>query len=69
MEKGFSANLHDLLRDLRERDRRDQSRLLSPLERAPGALELDTSKLSLEEAVAAIIAWYGERVGVVPGGS
>lgn len=58
MEKGFSATLDDLLRDLAERDRRDQSRLLAPLERAHGALELDTSEMSLDEAVATVIAWY-----------
>jgi cytidylate kinase len=61
IEKGFSANLHDLLRDLRERDRRDQSRLLAPLRRASGARELDTSEMTLEEAVATVIAWYREQ--------
>jgi cytidylate kinase len=61
MEKGFSANLHDLLRDLRERDKRDQSRLLAPLEKAPGARELDTSNMSLEEAVSTVVAWYREQ--------
>jgi cytidylate kinase len=61
MEKGFSANLHDLLRDLRERDRRDQSRLLAPLQKAPGARELDTSNMSLEEAVVTVVGWYREQ--------
>ena len=61
MGKGFSANLHDLLRDLRERDQRDQSRLLAPLQKAPGARELDTSEINLEEAVATVVAWYREQ--------
>jgi len=61
IEKGFSANLHDLLRDLRDRDRRDQSRLLAPLQKAPGARELDTSEMTLEGAVATVTAWYREQ--------
>jgi len=61
MAKGFSANLDDLLRDLRERDRRDQSRLLAPLQKAPGARELDTSDMTQDEAVSTVIAWYREQ--------
>jgi len=61
MEKGFSANLLDLLRDLRERDQRDQSRLLAPLQKAAGARELDTSHMSLEEAVRTVVGWYREQ--------
>ena len=61
IEKGFSANLPDLLRDLRERDERDRSRAVAPLRPAADARELDSSSLTVEEVVAVILDWYRER--------
>ena len=43
----------DVIRELRERDRRDRSRADSPLKPAPDAVLLDSTNLTLEEAVAA----------------
>lgn len=60
MQKGFSANMDDLLRDLRERDARDTNRAAAPLKRAADARTLDTSGLSIDQAVEQIIGWYGE---------
>jgi CMP/dCMP kinase len=40
--------------DVIERDRRDTEREHSPLARAPGAVELDTTGLSIDEVVARI---------------
>jgi 3-phosphoshikimate 1-carboxyvinyltransferase len=51
MEKGISANIVALLLDIRMRDERDTQRSASPLQQAPGARLLDTTALSIDEAV------------------
>jgi cytidylate kinase len=43
----------DVIRDLRERDRRDRNRVDSPLKPAEDAVLLDSTNMTLEEAVAA----------------
>ena len=58
IQKGFSASMEDLLRDLRERDARDTSRAAAPLKPAADAKTLDTSGLSIDQAVGQIIGWY-----------
>lgn len=57
IEKGFSANIADLLRDLRERDARDSARLAAPLKAAKDAHVLDSSLLSVEQVVEQVLAW------------
>jgi len=56
--KGFSANMLDLLKDLRERDARDSNRAIAPLKPAEGAHILDTSDMTADEAVAQVLQWY-----------
>jgi cytidylate kinase len=58
IQKGFSANMEDLLRDLRERDARDSNRVAAPLKPAVDAKTLDTSGLSVDETVEEIIGWF-----------
>jgi cytidylate kinase len=58
MEKGYSANVHDLLLDLRERDERDRTRAVAPLVAADDAFDLDTSDLGIDQVVAQVLAWY-----------
>jgi CMP/dCMP kinase len=58
IQKGFSANIDDLLRDLRERDERDSQRAAAPLKPAADAKLLDTSALSVDEAVDQVVQWY-----------
>ena len=58
IQKGFSANMEDLLRDLRERDARDSNRAAAPLKPAVDAKTLDTSGLSIDQAVGQIIGWF-----------
>ena len=58
--KGFPANIFDLLQDLRERDARDTNRAVAPLKPAEGAHVLDTSSMTIETAVAQVLAWYRE---------
>lgn len=59
IDKGFSANIDDLLKDLIERDSRDASRAAAPLKPAEGASLLDTSDMTAQEAIEQIIEWYG----------
>lgn len=54
--KGHKVSLDEVLADLRERDRRDSTRADAPMKAADDALQLDTTSLSIEEAVAAAVA-------------
>jgi cytidylate kinase len=56
--KGISAKLSDLLQDLQERDARDSSRGFAPLVIADGAKVLETSDLSIDQAVKTVLDWY-----------
>ena len=58
IDKGFSANIEDLSRDLKERDERDMSRSSAPLKPAEGAYHLDTSDMTADEAVQQVLSWY-----------
>jgi cytidylate kinase len=61
IEKGFSAKLSDLSRDLAERDARDMQRAEAPLKPAEGALVLDSTQLTIDETVAAVLEAYRRR--------
>jgi cytidylate kinase len=52
-EKGIAQTATAVAAEMRDRDRRDQTRAASPLEPAPDAHVLDTSSLTLEEVIAA----------------
>ena len=58
IDKGFSANIEDLSRDLKERDERDMRRSSAPLKPAEGAYHLDTSDMTADEAVQQVLSWY-----------
>jgi 3-phosphoshikimate 1-carboxyvinyltransferase len=60
IEKGFSANLADLLQDLRQRDERDSQRSVAPLRQEADAKLLDTTHLTIEQAVNQVLAWAAE---------
>ncbi|MBI1889747.1 MAG: (d)CMP kinase [Burkholderiales bacterium] len=60
IEKGFSASMEDLLKDLRERDERDANRKIAPLKPAEGAHVLDTSSMTADEAVEQVLKWYAD---------
>lgn len=60
IEKGISANLRALSRDLQERDARDANRAVAPLVPAPDSQVLDSSALSVETVVEQILKQYGE---------
>lgn len=52
----------EVIRDLRERDQRDRNRADSPLRPAADAVLLDSTKMTLEEAVSAAEAIVKERL-------
>ncbi|MEX3606352.1 MAG: (d)CMP kinase [Burkholderia sp.] len=60
MQKGFSASIEELLQDLRERDARDSNRAAAPLKPAEDAKLLDTSSLTIEQAVEQVLVWCRE---------
>lgn len=51
IEKGINANMQSILQDIYERDTRDSNRDISPLKQQVDAKLLDTTFLSIEEAV------------------
>jgi cytidylate kinase len=61
IEKGISANLRALSRDLAERDARDANRPVAPLVPAPDSQVLDSSALSIDEVAERILSLYRER--------
>lgn len=61
MEKGLSATIPTLLRDIRERDARDSARAVAPLEPAEDAIEVDTTELSIEQVVDRVLLLWQER--------
>ena len=63
IEKGFSAKLDDLLRDLEERDARDVSREHAPLRAAEGAVTIDSTHLDIGATVDEVLAAWRRRAG------
>ena len=61
IDKGFSAKLADILQDLEDRDARDAARPVAPLRQEPDARLLETSALTIEQAVAQVLDWFANR--------
>jgi len=62
-DRGQSADLSALVRELEERDRRDSERAHAPLRPAEDAKVLDTTGLGIDEVVARVLGLYRERSG------
>jgi cytidylate kinase len=60
-EKGMYAKMQDVVEELGRRDARDASRPVAPLRHYPDAFFLDTSTLSVDEAVGQVLGWWRER--------
>lgn len=54
-EKGVECNLEEIAKDIEERDYRDMNRDISPLKQADDAVLVDSSEMTIEEVVKAII--------------
>ncbi len=59
IDKGMSVSIDTLLQDLRERDARDSARAVAPLQKCADAELLDTTAMTVDEAV----TWVVERAG------
>ncbi|MEP6678707.1 MAG: (d)CMP kinase [Betaproteobacteria bacterium] len=59
--KGISVTLDGLLRDIRERDARDSARAIAPLVPAADAVILDTTGLSIDAAIGAVLDLHRVR--------
>ncbi len=62
-EKGMSAIMSDVVKELRARDERDMSRPVAPLKHYPDAYLLDTTGISAVDAVQKILTWAQKSVG------
>ena len=66
IDKGNSANLAALSRDLEERDRRDAAREVAPLKPANDAASVDSSDLTVDQVVHRVLELYRERTSGKP---
>ena len=62
--KGISVTLDSLLRDIRERDARDSARATAPLKPAADAVILDTTDLTIDAAIGAVLDMYRSRMAL-----
>jgi 3-phosphoshikimate 1-carboxyvinyltransferase len=60
-EKGMGASIATLLQDIRARDERDMQRSAAPLQQSPDASLLDTTALTIEQAVESVLNGYREK--------
>ena len=56
--RGIASDVDRIKRDIMERDERDMTREISPLCQAEDAILIDTSEMSIENAVEAIMQLY-----------
>lgn len=59
--RGLVADLDDVRADIEQRDAQDSGRALAPLRRAPDAIEIDTTGLSVAEVVDRMLEIIDER--------
>jgi cytidylate kinase len=64
-ERGMTAHYDDVLADIHARDARDSGRKSAPLKRADDAIVLDTSALTLEQAIEEALRQVDERLARV----
>jgi len=67
IEKGISVTMESLLRDIRERDARDQSRASAPLKAAADAVILDTTNMTIAAAIDSVLELYRARAAEIEG--
>lgn len=60
-EKEMYAKMNDVVEELRCRDERDSARPVAPLKHYPDATFLDTTGLTVDEAVQKVLGWWREK--------
>jgi CMP/dCMP kinase len=63
-DKSSSLGREEILRDLRARDERDRNRKDSPLKAAPDAVILDSTNMTLDQALTAAEAIVAKKLGI-----
>lgn len=63
VNKGMDANFDDVLRDLRARDEQDMHRAVDPLRAAEDAVTVDSTNLTFDEVVEAILRIVADKTG------
>jgi len=66
IDKGIDAILPDLLRDLKERDKRDTERIASPLKPAEEAVIIDSTDLSIQTVVDQVLTLFSTVIKKSP---
>lgn len=61
IEKGLTGTLEDIIENLKKRDEIDSGREVSPLRKAPDAIELDTTNYTIEEELDFILNKVKEK--------
>ena len=61
-ELGIEQTVEEIVEDLKRRDRLDSSRTISPLQKAGGAVEIDTTAMTMNEQVDLIVENVRERL-------
>ena len=56
VEKGESVDINALIKDIQERDERDSKRTVSPLKPAADAILLDSTQMTIEEVLEAMLS-------------
>lgn len=56
----FSQNYEEVLRDIIQRDKQDSERAAAPLVKVDDAIEIDTSKIGIEETQALLLSYIKE---------
>ncbi len=56
-QRGYEVSLQAVKAEIAERDHRDETRLISPLRRAPDAKILDTTYLTIPQQIDQVVAW------------
>lgn len=62
LEKGLEADFEQMKQDIALRDKRDSEREAAPLKKAKDAVEIDTTELTIDQVVKAIMDIVAERV-------
>jgi cytidylate kinase len=60
--KGYEPEFEDILKSIKERDKIDSEREISPLKKADDAIEIDTTFLSFEDQVEKILNLINESL-------
>lgn len=64
LQKGESADLEEIKRDIENRDHQDMTREISPLRQAEDAVLVDSSEMTIQQVVDAILTIYEEKVNL-----